>query len=99
MLTDEIMPKLKENIPQENIVDITRLQIFGFGESSLQKLIHDKFPQWPSELEIGFRASMPILELKITSRTLAAKTLKETWLTKLNTLLGDHVIHHITDNL
>ena len=96
MLNEEIVPSLAKKVPSEMKLEVTRLQVYGVGESSLQTLIDDEFPDWPDELELGFRATMPLLEVKLTSRTSTAKALKIHWLEKLKSLLGDHIINEIS---
>ncbi|WP_448246832.1 CinA family nicotinamide mononucleotide deamidase-related protein [Thalassotalea agariperforans] len=97
MLADEIIPALKKQLPADITSHTTRLQVFGYGESGLQKLLVEQFPNWPTSLEIGYRASMPLLELKITSRSHQDLQLKEQWLTKIKALLGDHIVSEIKD--
>lgn len=97
MLDEEIIPFIKQKSPDSINVHTTRFQLFGYGESGLQKMLAENFPDWPESLEIGFRASLPLLELKITSRSTEDLTLKQIWLDKLQAYLGDHVIHEITD--
>ena len=96
MLNEEIVPSLAKKVPSEMKLEVTRLQVYGVGESSLQTLIDDEFPDWPDELELGFRATIPLLEVKLTSRTSTAKALKIHWLEKLKSLLGDHIINEIS---
>lgn len=97
MLEDEICPLISALLPEELHVHTTRYQVFGYGESSLQHLLAEQFPDWPKELEIGFRATMPLLELKITTRTHAQQLLKQQWLPRLIASLDSHIIHEITD--
>lgn len=97
MIDNEITEKLQKKLPETLEVHTTRLQVFGYGESALQKLLTEQFPDFPEALEIGYRASMPLLELKLTSRTTQDKILKQQWLEKIKKSLNDHIIHEITD--
>lgn len=97
MLTDVMLPIIQQQIPKEKQAHTSRLQIFGYGESGLQNLLNEHFHNWPKALELGFRASMPFVELKITSYTTEAKTLKALWISKIKTLLGEHIVHEISD--
>ncbi|MGB1262379.1 MAG: CinA family nicotinamide mononucleotide deamidase-related protein [Cognaticolwellia sp.] len=92
MLNDEIIPQLAKLFPVATKTNTFRLHTFGIGESTLQALIHDKLPDWPTEIAIGFRAAMPTLEVKlITPQNYNENTLAS-WLEKLTVLLGEHVI-------
>ncbi len=95
MLIEQIVPKITQHLPGNLITDITRLQVFGLGESNLQKLIDDHLPNWPAEIELGFRAGMPLLEVKLTINTKQGLLLKAIWQEKLANVLGDHLIAEI----
>jgi nicotinamide-nucleotide amidase len=95
ILKEQIIPLLSTQIPEDMKVDVTRLQIFGLGESNLQKLIDENLSDWPETLELGFRAGLPLLEVKVTSRTAIACEQKDLWLTKLKALFGDHLISEV----
>ncbi len=95
MLSEQIAPDIASTLPGELISDVTRLQVFGLGESTLQKLLNDQLPDWPTNIDLGFRAGMPLLEVKLTTTTQEAHQQKHLWQEKLITLLGDHVIAQI----
>ena len=95
MLIEEIIPAITENTPSNLTTDITRLQVFGLGESSLQKTIDEQLPDWPTEIELGFRAGMPLLEVKLTITSKQGLLLKPLWQKKLSRVLGDHLIAEI----
>lgn len=97
MLTDVMLPIIQQKIPKEKQAHTSRLQVFGYGESSLQNALVENFPDWPKSLEVGYRASMPFVELKITSYTTTDNDLKTSWINKIKTLLGDHIVHEIID--
>jgi nicotinamide-nucleotide amidase len=92
MLEQEIIPELKQKIPEHLKTTVKRMQVFGIGESNIQKIIDENFPNWPSEIELGFRAAMPLIEVKLTSRNSQASKLAEVWQRKVTALLGDHII-------
>jgi len=92
MLTDEILPRLEPKIPEELKTTVKRMQVFGIGESNIQKLINDNLPNWPADIELGFRAAMPLIEVKLTSRSSQATSIAKEWQHKLTQLLGDHII-------
>ena len=92
MLAEQITPDIAKKIPKKLITDVTRLQVFGLGESTLQKLIDEQLPNWPENIELGFRAGMPLLEVKLTTTSPEGHKIKPEWHTKLANVLGDHII-------
>lgn len=92
MLSDEIVPLLQTHFPSPTDHYIRRLHLFGIGESSLQALINQSLPNWPAEISIGFRAAMPVLELKLVTHCQKGRTLLPQWLEQLTLLLGDHIL-------
>ena len=69
-----------------------RLQTFGLGESSAQQLIADNVPDWPEEVELGFRAGAPQMEIKLSINAHAHRPLQQQCLEHLQRLFGDHII-------
>lgn len=92
MLRNEIRPNLLTMFPQEQSKDILRIQTFGLGESYVQELINTQLPNWPNEIEIGYRATMPILEIKLISSGYETEKTIRIWLDKLKLILGDHIV-------
>lgn len=95
MLDEQIMPLLSDIVPEQMKIETSRYQVFGLGESSLQKLIDDNLPDWPESIELGFRAGEPLLEIKLTTRSADARSEKAHWLKKLNQIIGDHLVAEI----
>ena len=95
MLREQIVPAIAEKLPSNLTTEVTRLQVFGLGESSLQKAINEQLPNWPAEIELGFRAGMPLLEIKLTTNTKQGLALKPLWQKKLAKVLGEHLIAEI----
>jgi len=91
MLKESIRPELLALLPEGGGTKTIRMKTFGYGESALQQKIKDLFPDWPRELEIGFRASMPVLEVKITARTPKAHDCLTEWEQKLRGLISAHI--------
>jgi len=92
MLKDEIIPSLQQIFTTANQGNIYRLQTFGLGESTLQALINEQLPDWPNEIAIGFRAAMPLLEVKLTPMCNKGNKIFSIWQDKLSQLLGDHIL-------
>lgn len=97
MLTKQISPDIAKKLPNELIADVTRLQVFGLGESTLQKIVDEKLPDWPKNIELGFRAGMPLLEVKLTTTNQESHNQKHIWQEKLINVLGDHLIAQINN--
>ncbi|WDD97931.1 CinA family nicotinamide mononucleotide deamidase-related protein [Thalassomonas actiniarum] len=95
MLEQQILPDFAEKTTGQDKTQITKFQIFGLGESKLQQLIHDELAPWPDDVELGFRAGDPLLELKLTTRSSAADAEKAQCITKLKALLGNHIVAEI----
>jgi nicotinamide-nucleotide amidase len=98
MLDEEIIPALESQSDFTAEMDITRLQLFGIGESALQSILVKEFPHWPKEVEIGFRASSPLIELKFTTEKHEHLALKVQLIEKVKSLLDDHIIEEIKGN-
>lgn len=91
MLQHSIMPILAE-MNSGGFTKVVRWQLFGIGESSVQRLVDEKIPDWPEHIELGFRAAFPQLELKLTVHDEASAKILPAWQTRLIDLLGAHVI-------
>lgn len=98
MLTEQIVPDIAKTLPKALVTDVTRLQIFGLGESRLQKIIDEHLPDWPQSIELGFRAGEPLLEVKLTTTSQAGHDIKPEWYSKLADILGDHIIAKIENS-
>ncbi len=72
--------------------DILRLQTFGLGESTAQQLISDAVADWPREVELGFRAGAPQMEIKLTIERNSARAARDRCRAELEALFGDHII-------
>jgi nicotinamide-nucleotide amidase len=95
MLVEQVVPNITQYLPSSLISDVTRLQVFGLGESSLQALIDEQLPDWPMDIDLGFRAGMPLLEVKLTTNTTKGMSLKPLWQSKLSNVLSEHLIAEI----
>ncbi len=71
---------------------IVRLQTFGIGESTAQQMISDDPFDWPDEVELGFRAGAPQMEIKLTIDEATAEAAQQRCKAQLSTLFGDHII-------
>ena len=91
-MLDDIIADLAAGLPQAVEQDTLRLQTFGLGESSAQQLISDNIPDWPPEVELGFRAGAPQMEIKLSVNSSADLPRRQQCRERLEALLGDHII-------
>jgi len=92
MLGNEIIPHIRANHALESDTQISHFGVFGIGESTIQEMVNNALPDWPSNIELGYRAAMPNIDIKLTSHDKAAHDIKPLWQQKLIDLLGAHVI-------
>ena len=87
-----ILPNLQPQLPNIDKVKTIKLHTFGIGESAIQNIFDKQLTDWPKEIEIGYRAASPLVELKLTTRTKEAEKLLPKWQQTLRHLLGTHVL-------
>ena len=92
MWAEEILPLLKPRLPNLDKVKTNKLHLFGIGESAIQNMFHNQLADWPKEIEVGYRAASPLVELKLTTRNDAAEVMLPKWQDKIMALLGAHVL-------
>ena len=92
MMANEILPQLSSLLPNTHQPKRVRFRVYGYGESNLQELINKTFPDWPEQLELGCRASMPLLELKLKVDHQEDHILLKEWQTKIQDLVGTHIV-------
>lgn len=91
MLDQEIIPALRVRFAP-GATSVRKFALFGAGESSLQQRISETFPDWPAEVELGFRAGFPQLDLKLTTHTPAARARAEQLVPRLQPLIADFLL-------
>jgi len=91
-MLDDILADLAARMQRPSERNILRLQTFGIGESTVQQLISDNVPDWPPEVELGFRAGAPQVEIKLTTNSSAASGMQQRCRDQLYQLMGDHII-------
>jgi nicotinamide-nucleotide amidase len=92
MWAEEILPLIKPKLPNINKVKTHKLHVFGMGESAIQNIFDRQLADWPKEIEVGYRAASPLVELKLTTRSEQAEPLLPLWQKKIEQLLGAHVL-------
>ena len=98
MLQETIVEQLKASATGIEGYLLDRYHTFGQGESNLQQWISNKLPDWPEEVELGFRASSPTLEVKVRT-PISKPELHNQAKTALLDLMGDYVVAEGNDNL
>ena len=63
MVREQILPRLKALAGEETDTELRRFYTFGISESALSDKL-DAAP-WPASIELGYRSSMPLIELKL----------------------------------
>jgi nicotinamide-nucleotide amidase len=87
-----IVEDLAGRLPRPSGRNIVRLQTFGLGESTAQQIISDNIANWPPEVDLGFRAGAPQMEIKLTIGSATAAGAQQHCREQLETLFGDHII-------
>ncbi|MGB1197675.1 MAG: CinA family nicotinamide mononucleotide deamidase-related protein [Thalassotalea sp.] len=98
MLVQSIIPAVQTKLPATPSYIVKRFQTYGIGESNLQTLIEQHFPIWPKDIELGFRANRPFVEVKLTSKNNNGAELLPLWSKKIQQLLGAHILDEISQN-
>ncbi|MFK8046847.1 MAG: CinA family nicotinamide mononucleotide deamidase-related protein [Halioglobus sp.] len=91
-MMDLIIADLGQKLKRPAQRNIIRLQTFGLGESTAQQMISDQLKDWPEEVDLGFRAGAPQMEIKLTIDDSASIQAQQTCKAQLETLFGDHII-------
>ena len=96
MLEQEIIPILAQSSTEQFYL-VRRFLVFGIGESKLQEILNNAYPEWPTEIELGFRANSPMLELKFTIIKESNRSILTFWIDKVHQLIGLHIIAEISE--
>lgn len=99
MLDQTILQEINKRFPSEDKTSVSHLPVFGLGESKVQQMISEHMPDWPIAVELGFRASLPIIDVKLTTRTLEGERARADCLDRLKVLLGAHIISEQEETL
>ena len=91
-MLDGIVADLATKLQHPVERSILRLQTFGLGESTAQQIISDHASDWPTEVELGFRAGAPQMEIKLSIDQSSALQAREQCQQQLQQLFGDHII-------
>ena len=92
MVEEQLLPMIRERGNVQTAIKITRLRVFGIPESGLQDTVDRIFPDWPENVELGFRVQMPVVEVKIATIGDELNSLNELWAKKFEQHFADYVI-------
>jgi len=92
MVEEQLLPLIREHGNIESAMLITRLRVFGVPESGLQDTVNEVFPDWPENVELGFRVQMPVVEVKIITLGDELTDLNRQWTEKFKQQFSDYII-------
>jgi len=92
MVEEHLLPLIREHGAIETKSLITRLRLFGITESGLQDTVNKVFPDWPSNVELGFRVQTPVIEIKIATVGDELIELNHHWTEKFSAHFYDYMI-------
>lgn len=92
MMLEQILPELAQWVGAERQVARHRFSVFGYGEASLQHYLKAQLRDWPEQVVIGYRASVPVLELKLHVLKAGDKPLLDAGVQQIRQLLGEHIV-------
>lgn len=92
MVEQQVLPLITEHGGLQSSSKITRLRLFGITESGLQDIVNTEFPDWPPQVDLGFRVQLPVIEVKLTSVGSGLDELNLTWANKFRARFSDYVI-------
>jgi nicotinamide-nucleotide amidase len=91
-MLDTVLANMAAHLGEFTPGSVLRLQTFGIGESTAQQLIADAGIDWPPEVELGFRAGAPQMEIKLTVSDRTHEPLQLQCRERIRDLFGDHII-------
>ncbi|NND82772.1 MAG: CinA family nicotinamide mononucleotide deamidase-related protein [Gammaproteobacteria bacterium] len=92
MIEQELLPRIRQHGAITTTTHISRLRMFGITESGLQDTINRVFPDWPAEVELGFRVQMPVIEIKISTIGDSSLALNRHWTERFLAHFSDYII-------
>lgn len=92
MMEQTIVDTICTRHPNDQQTDTIRLQTFGLGESTLQEMVNHDYGEWPEQVELSFRAGIPLLEVKLIIHDLSHKVIQQRCYQRLHELIGDFII-------
>ncbi|MBN3173662.1 nicotinamide mononucleotide deamidase-related protein YfaY [Pectobacterium brasiliense] len=96
MVDQQIMPRLRERFAVADAPRCLRLTTFGRSESDLASQLDGM--ALPPGVVLGYRSSMPIIELKLTGPAAQQENMEQLWET-VRTVAGENTIFEGTEGL
>ncbi|NDL65267.1 nicotinamide mononucleotide deamidase-related protein YfaY [Acerihabitans arboris] len=96
MVEQQIVPRLRERFDLPDPPLCLRLTTFGRAESELASQLDDM--TLPEDVVLGYRSSMPIIELKLTGPAHEREAMELAW-QKVRAVAGESAIFEGTDDL
>ncbi|MEL4886487.1 nicotinamide mononucleotide deamidase-related protein YfaY [Pectobacterium betavasculorum] len=96
MVDQQIMPRLRERFVVADAPLCLRLTTFGRSESDLASQLDGM--ALPAGVGLGYRSSMPIIELKLTGPAAQKEKMEQLWET-VRTVAGENAIFEGTEGL
>ncbi len=96
MVADQIVPRLRERFDLPDPPLCLRLTTFGRAESDLASQLDGM--SLPEDVVLGYRSSMPIIELKLTGPAQEREAMELAW-QQVRTVAGESAIYEGTDDL
>ncbi|MCL1079086.1 CinA family nicotinamide mononucleotide deamidase-related protein [Parashewanella spongiae] len=90
MVTDQFIPFIKNEFDLDKPVKVTKLLTIGGGESFLAEKLQDI--HLPEGIELGYRSSMPYIEIKIFARGEKAIAHLDSVAAEINICLADLIV-------
>jgi nicotinamide-nucleotide amidase len=92
MMEQTIVDMICLRHPNDQQIDTIRLQTFGLGESTLQEMVNRDYGEWPEQVELSFRAGIPLLEIKLIIHDSSHKVIQQRCYQRLHELIGDFIV-------
>lgn len=99
MLAGSVRALLERELPHTSGSHIRRLKLFGIGESTVQQRVEDELEDWPEQVDLGFRAGLPLLEIKLTVDDEQHLSLRDQCEEKFRELFADSLVGENDDSL
>ncbi len=92
MIRESILPDIVANFPVNPSLQTLKLKVIGTGESRIQQLINQQIPPetW-NEIDLGFRASMAIVEVKLSIKDESSRDLLLETQDKIRSIFSDQI--------
>jgi nicotinamide-nucleotide amidase len=98
MWQESVLDMILEKSPYSRFSQTEKFLVFGLGEAPIQDRLN-KVSNWPDQVELGFRAAPPIVEVKLTIRDESHEAALLQCEQHLQDYLGEHLVCRMTDDI